>query len=290
MTTQPPLQVPSDALTKKLLRKAVGGSLPLLHFLEFLCVDDIYTFKDDFDREDGLDTTIWAAYKIPEDDPEEDATHSGSFFRPVDGAACGIVAVDPGAGEGDRIALLQRRRDWLPSHRPTVMCRASTGDALSGTWADSKLEFGFADIHADLLYDCILGGGCVDDAIVPTAQSGRSDFAIMIIDNDFPSIGIGAAVNSRPHTSVGVMGAGGTSYPADAPDASVMVSTNEMNEVRVWINGTLVSQARLASPAGRFAGQPLAIWLYFENRENSTNRDRLLLDYIFAWQERAAII
>src|SRR3989304_3105108 len=167
MTTQPPLQVPSDALTRKLLRKAVGGSNPLLHFLELLCVDNVYTFKDDFDQPDGLDTRVWAAYKFPEDDPEAEFPRSGSFFVPQEGMACGVLAMDPGVGNGDRIALLQRRRAWLPNRRPTVMCRATTPDFSTGSSTDAKMEFGFADIDAELIKDV---AGCVDNALTPTAQ------------------------------------------------------------------------------------------------------------------------
>ena len=70
----------------------------------------------------------------------------------------------------------------------------------------------------------------------------------------------------------------------------MLVSTNEMNEARLWINGALAAQARLGSPTSRYVVQPLAIWFYFENRATTGDRERVRIDYIRAWQERAAIV
>ena len=49
--SEPALQIPNDHLNRRLLRKAVGGSNPLLSLLEVLCTDSIYSFKDDFDED-----------------------------------------------------------------------------------------------------------------------------------------------------------------------------------------------------------------------------------------------
>ena len=278
MTTQPALQVPSDALTKKLLRKAVGGSVSLYSFLELLCIDDIYVFKDEFDK--GFDESVWAHYKFPEDDPEEDFHPSGQNFEIRADDPCGVLSFDPGVGDGDYCSLLQRQRTWLPNRRPCVMGRFR----LAASAGNFKAEFGFADVSVSLLQDA---RGCVNVKSTPTAQQGRTDFAVAVYDSDHDN-NTDVVVHSRPHTTRG--GRSGPSQPALDTDFSMLVSTNEMNEARLWINGALAAQARLGSPTSRYVVQPLAIWFYFENRATTGDRERVRIDYIRAWQERAAIV
>lgn len=275
---QPPLQVPADALTRKLLRKAVGGSTSLYSFLELLCVDNIYVFKDEFDF--GLDERVWATHRNPAPDPDDDIS-GGRDFGLIDGEPNSCLVGDPGIGDGDNIRLVTRKRRWLPNRRPVVMTRMRI-EAIT----DTKLEFGFADVQADMI-ETVQAAGVVNVVSTPSAYSGHGDFAVACRDTTYDE-GFYSVVYSRPHaTSVAQTG------PSDisaATEFSLMVATNEMNECRVWLDGALASTVRNTVQTGRYVTAPLAIWLYMENQAESTDPDRLRVEYVQAWQERASLV
>lgn len=277
---QPALQPQADMLTRKLLRKAgVGGNHSLYALLELLCTDSIYTFKDEFDF--GLDERVWATYRRPEPDPEEDYSLTGRDFGLIDGEPNSSLVGDPGLGEGDNIRLVGRTRRWLPNRRPVIMTRLRL-ESVSGV----KLEFGFADVDVELIRDTH-AAGVVNSASTPTARAGHADFAVACLDTDSDE-GFHAIVHSRPQTSSTAQT--GAPDPLAATEFSLMVATNEMNECRVWVDGALAATVRNTVQTGRYVTAPLALWLYMENRAIATIPNRLRVAYVQAWQERATLI
>ena len=272
---QPPLQVPADALTRKLLRKAVGGSVALYSLLELLCVDDLYVFKDEFDF--GLDERVWATYR----DPEPEDGSGGRDFGLIDGEpSCSLVG-DPGPSDGANIRLVSRPRRWLSNRRPVVIARMRLE-----TITNTKLEFGFADVQADLI-DASHAAGVINVASTPSVNTGHTSLAVACRDTDYDE-GFYAIVHSHPQTDSTAQT--GPPDPSAATEFSLMVATNEMNECRVWLDGALASTTRNTVQTGRYITVPMAIWLYMENLATATARDRLRVDYVQAWQERASLV
>lgn len=277
---QPALQPQADMLTRKLLRKAgIGGNHSLYALLELLCTDSIYSFKDEFDF--GLDERVWATYRHPAPDPEEEYDLAGRDFGLIDGEPNSSLVGDPGVGDGDNIRLVGRARRWLPNRRPVVMTRLRLESVLS-----AKLEFGFADVDVDLIRETH-AAGVVNSASTPTARTGHADFAVACRDTDSDE-GFYAVVHSKPQTSSTAQT--GPAGPSAETEFSLMVATNEMNECRVWVDGALAAVVRNTAQTGRYVTAPLALWLYMENRAVATIPDRLRVGYVQAWQERASLV
>lgn len=242
---------PNDHLSRDLIIRELGGRAPLVTFLEQLCTDTVYVFKDDFDR--GIDENRWK---------------NGGFIWDPEDLEGHIHGTSVAAPDEDRshtgLTLMGRIFGWKAGKRAVTMIRMRM-TALSGI-----VEFGFADPSVDLT----AGGVVLDKSALLVAQ-GLDDFSIAVryvSDSAFFGIVTGGRDNA-----VG----SGTNSKAVAianTEFSLMLALNEQEETRLWVNG-MPTDIEYTGPHRR---ADLALWLHVD--DNSLD-----VDYIQAWQERVAV-
>lgn len=149
------------------------------------------------------------------------------------------------------------------------------GDAL-------KFEFGFAANlgTADNGAEAADAGMAATKA---TPASNVNNYGVVILDTDdnrywdvMSDVG-GTAATTNVTESDAWDG-------EDSVWQTVMVSLNEQDDVMGWINGHFIGVNRAGGPAGT---NSLALHIFFQNRTNAAKA--IALDYVYAWQERAAI-
>jgi len=288
--SEPALQIPNDHLNRRLLRKAVGGSNPLLSLLEVLCTDSIYSFKDDFD-EDTLRSEWYS-------DVSNIAAGAEPFVNI--GGDSGWISGSPGFEDDDFVRLFSRAR-WSPSKRCAVAARFDINDKTN-----LKFEFGFVSPMVSLS-DLSLSG-VVNVKATPTANSLAADFAVAVLDRD-DNTALDLIV-SRRGTVAGADQSGGPTLTNLVAPFTILVATLENGGSRIWLNGapvalnqsayasvtafhgttgTKTESADLRESSVAHTTSGMAIWLFVQNRAAAQWGHEMRVDYVQAWQERVAV-
>ena len=255
---EPAINIPDNLFSRKLLRAshAVGGS-PLGALLETLCIDDIYSVRDDFER--GIDATRWDSAKLYHQ-PNDLQGSIASF-------GLGDEAIED---EGSVIRLSSKVGGWRAVNRASAIIRFSLS-SLRG-----KLEFGFET------------GGDRDAGVIlakvgPSAVSTANNFGLLVRDTD-------------NNTNLGIVrrdGRSGTVRNTDITPAitfeavkpqTLLVSLQEQGDVLVWVNGKFVQSVQNGPEAREY----LNLWFHISPRADGL--PNVSIDYIFAWQERSAVV
>lgn len=287
---EPAILIPTDHLTRKLLLKAVGGSNPLLALLEPLCTDSLYVIKDDFD--DAIDPSRWQSVRSALDgrDPfywEEDIT--------------GWAVGDPGGRDDAHVRLFSTTPRWSARRRCSVMGRFDLSNK-----ANVKFEFGF--VTGRLALDDPSVSGAVNVKATPTGNQSMGDFSVAVLDRDDNTAC--DLVTQRSSTVTAADQAGGPTLTSLTTPFTVLVSLTEDGSAGLWLNGVLIARLQ-ATPrsVGAFHGTSgsvteaglaresslmsdpsgMYIWAMVQNRSTGALNRALRIDYIQAWQERAAV-
>jgi hypothetical protein len=273
-------RLPNDHLTRKLLQKDVE---PLL---EFLCTDSIYSFKDDFDKDDLSD--YWGVAHGEIGSPVDDITD----FHFVEDAINGFIEGDPGGVDDSDIRLFSKHALWSPARR----CVAQTSFDIASL-TSAKFEFGF--VHPAIELDSATLSGVVLVKATPTANDLVGSFAVAVFDTDDDTNCDLTTQTAGTVAAVAQSGAPTLSVPGPI---SIMVAMTEGGGVRYWINGVPAGFVQTAprtvsatfgdgattEAADHGEGANMHLWFMVQDRASDVTHNTRL-DYVQAWQERRAV-
>ena len=217
--------------------------------LELLCTDSIYSVKDDFDR--GISPDLWVTQNMTVAEHEFGGVLYGTSPEESPNRA--------GGGALIRSAV----NGWKPAQRATVQVR------MAPTTSNWQAELGFVSEAPDG---------------VPAARLLSSTTLSRAVDSF--GLAVRTPTVSGWYVASGAPGstaqAAVTTYVSETAFAWVtfLVAVNEQGETRLWINGQ--HDNTLARNTGMLATTGHYLWLNAE-------RGNIAIDYIEAWQERAAL-
>ena len=272
-------ELPNDHLTRKLLHTNVT---PLL---EFLCTDSLYTFKDDFDKDDLSD--YWGVAASLSGRPVEDVAN----FHFEDGAVGGWLEGDPGKVDNVSIRLFSRRALWQPARR----CVMQVSFELA-SFSSVRVETGFVNPFTPI--DDISYEGAVLVKATPTAND-ESGFAVAVLDTD-DNTSCDLVIQTN-----GALAAADQSGPSvlTAPGrTSIMVAMTEGGGTRYWLNGIPSGLVHIAAhtpslgattglnpvSGDHVASANMHLWFSIQNRSTDQIHN-CRIDYMQAWQERVPV-
>ncbi|KKN55510.1 hypothetical protein LCGC14_0581850 [marine sediment metagenome] len=274
-------RLPNDHLTRILLQSDVGRD----SLLEFLCTDSIYSFKDDFDKDDLSD--YWGVAHGEIGSPTDGVTD----FHFVDDAINGFIEGDPGEVDDADIRLFSKHALWSPARR----CVVQTSFDISSL-TSAKFEFGFA--HPSVELDSPTLSGVVLVKATPTANELTGTFAVAVFDTDDDTNCDLTTQTAGTVASVAQTGAPTLSVPGPI---SIMVAMTEGGGVRYWINGVPAGFVQTAprtvdetfgvlggEAADHGTGANMHLWFMVQNRASGVAHSTRL-DYMQAWQEREIV-
>jgi hypothetical protein len=269
----PASQRDGQPLSRKAVRQFRGPGSSIYPILSQLAVEDVFVFHDDFVWFDTGTHTVWRAW---------DSTNGTPFAAVADGPS-GLITGSLAATDNAWIKLMtvDDLEIFNTDHRPTCMIsfRVSKFDSDDDLL---KVEFGFMANEGDAD-----NSGEDDDAgqvaTKATPTSNVNDYAVAILDTDDNTYwDVISDVGGTPTTSNNSSGLAWDDH--DDVFQTLMVSTNEQDEMYAWVNGSFIGK----TTAGPGDGVALGIFFMLQNREGQAQDCEI--DYIRAWQERRAVI
>ena len=265
-----PQRLPNQMFTRSQLRSAGGPDDPLYYLLESAAFDSVYTLHEDF--ADGLSDARWVSrgFTWQEDD----------FFGSVANVNDADVLEETDELPTDAY-LFSRVKGWRANRRAVAMARFALSSVTAG-----KLEFGFASHVGDA------GMGITDSVDRPTNE-GVSDYGYFMFNPADSTTLVYAVARGLPNSGSATSGTPSFPLRAAPPKLTIdrfgvntlMVLINETNEVKLYVNGQIVTATGSSGPRD---AEDLGIWFHVGPNKD-TGAPVVVLDYIHAWQERVPL-
>lgn len=260
-------------LSRKALRQFRGPGSAIYPMLSQLCLEDVYVFGGRTEEFEYLNSSLWAV---------EDASEA-TVPSVIADTASGRIGSATSATDNAwiRIRTADNLQVFNTDHRPTVQM----GFSCSVFDSDDdllKVEVGFFTNVGDA------DNAAADEdagqvAIKSTPTANVNNFAVAILDTD-DNIFWDVISDVGGTTTTTNNGAGPLWDAHDDVLQHVMISLNEQDEARAWVNGDFIGKAT----GGPGAGVSLGLCWFLQNREGETRTGSL--DYIRAWQERTPVL
>ncbi|KKK65961.1 hypothetical protein LCGC14_2968890, partial [marine sediment metagenome] len=243
------------------LRRAMGPDNVVFQFLESLAIQDVCVLIDDDFFELDTGRLLFT-----------NGDANGSL---VTDAQTGEVTFNCGADEDGQLVCAANTQRVDVDYRPVILTRMKH-DVISNV----KTEVGFC-VETDV------DDGAVNVKVTPSSNS--TDYAVLCRDSDDTASGgdTGTFAFHSDNQSDDADGAqsveaSGTGVTLGTDYITYMITLNEQQEARAWINGQFFNVLRLGVPDG---GTLLSPWINVTDRDGAATA-QLTIDYLKVWQER----